>query len=156
LKLVLDARKIRENRNSAEVADNSVKLADKSAEVHQRSTKHVILHVFYHLITIPCHLHQEIKEKVRDSPGIAHLPNDLRASAPVDLSDDSTDSRHYSTDFCSSIDELAICGNDRFRSSDRVGRRHHRASMPPTEKKYDLRAWWVMWAHFHILIQFEF
>jgi hypothetical protein len=47
-----------------------------------RSTTHVILHVFYHLITIPCHLHQEIKENVQDSPGIAHLLNRMHVLQP--------------------------------------------------------------------------
>jgi hypothetical protein len=55
-------RKIRENQNSVKLADKSAEFHKKSA-IEDHSAKHVILHVLYHLITIPCHLHQEIKEK---------------------------------------------------------------------------------------------
>lgn len=55
--------KIYENQNSVELVDNSVELADISVEFHKKSATHVILLVFYHLITIPCHLHKEIKGK---------------------------------------------------------------------------------------------
>jgi hypothetical protein len=54
--------KIRENQNSVKLADKSAEFHKKSA-IEDHSAKHVILHVLYHLITIPCHLHQEIKEK---------------------------------------------------------------------------------------------
>jgi hypothetical protein len=76
--------KIHEHQNSAELANKSTEFHKKSVTEDQPAT-HVILQVFHHLITIPCHLHQEIKEKVHDSPGITHLPNGLRAlqSRPI-------------------------------------------------------------------------
>jgi LEA14-like dessication related protein len=67
----------------AEVADKSVELADKSTEFHKKlatkhqSATHVILHVLYHLITIPCHLHQEIKEKSK-SPISTDLHQEIK------------------------------------------------------------------------------
>jgi hypothetical protein len=64
-----------------ELADYSVEFHQKST-IEDRSATHVTLHVFYHLITIPCHLHHEIKEKVWNSLGIAHLPNGMRVLQP--------------------------------------------------------------------------
>jgi hypothetical protein len=59
-------------------------LVDKSVEFHKKSaTKdqsaiHVILHILYHLITIPCHLHQEIKEKKCKPPISTDLHQEIK------------------------------------------------------------------------------
>jgi hypothetical protein len=66
-----------------------------------------------------------------------------RASVQADLSNDSANSWPYSPKIFNFADELAICINDRLGSSDRVGRRHHMAYVPPIGRE-EIRSWCVV------------